>query len=80
LIDDLLECECILEQIRKYGLEDESKPPSEKGDLEGNSEDKADLEDESSSSNDDEEPGFVTASQYSGKPVGRSLCLETDHR
>jgi hypothetical protein len=77
MADDLLECECIGEQVRNNGVEVESRNPSENGDgkesfvnvddpnvNEGNS-------DEEAMDDSDSEPTFMVASQYTGKPVSR---------
>jgi hypothetical protein len=76
--DDLLECECLQDQVRKYNLDEDSKVPSEASDDEEDLPDLRDLDgkkdadvgnDSDSASNEDEEPAFVAASQYEGKSV-----------
>jgi hypothetical protein len=78
LADDLLECECLQEQVRKYNLDEDSKVPSEASDDDEDLPDLRDLSakkdtdvgnDSGSVSDEEEEPAFVAASQYEGKPV-----------
>jgi hypothetical protein len=78
LADDLLECECLQEQVRKYNLDEDSKVSSEPSDDDEDLPDLKDLgakkdtdvgNDSGSVSDEEEEPAFVAASQYEGKPV-----------
>jgi hypothetical protein len=78
LADDLLECECLQEQVRKYNLDEDSKVSSEPSDDDEDLPDLKDLgakkdtdvgNDSGSVSDEEEEPAFVAASQYESKPV-----------
>ena len=75
--DDLLECECLQEQVKKYNLDEDSKTPSEASDEEDlpdlsdltSSKNANTVDDDDSTDDEDEEPAFVSASQYDGKGV-----------
>jgi hypothetical protein len=64
----LLECECLIEQIKAQQVITESNDVSDASDLDSDLPELGDHEDDDADS-DDEEASFVPASQYTGKTV-----------